>query len=158
MAAGDIIYAADFDRPTCRLVQQVAQSIGTSDTALTFAAGSEYSDLFGMHDETTNNTRITVPTGYSGWWLVKGTVFVASNTAVTSLVATISVTGGVVPARSKSKPAATAVTMSQEVTEVLLVTAGDYFELLGQCTGSATNSNVGGSFASTFMARFLGPA
>lgn len=153
---GDIINASDFDRPLCRLVQQSAQSIGTSDTALTFGASSENYDPFGLHDEVTNNTRITFDR--TGIWLVKGTVFVASNTAVTSLVATISITGGVVPARSKSKPAATAVTMSQEVMEVLSVSSGDYAELLGQCTGSATNSNVGGSFASTFLARYLGPA
>lgn len=132
------------------------QSIGTSDTALTFGASSENYDPYNLHDEVTNNTRITFDR--TGVWLVKGTVFVASNTAVTSLVATISITGGVVPARSKSKPAATAVTMSQEVMEVLSVSSGDYAELLGQCTGSATNSNVGGSFASTFLARYLGPA
>lgn len=153
---GDLINASDFDRPFCRLVQQVAQSIGTSDTALTFGASSENYDPFGLHDETTNNTRITFDR--AGIWLVKGTVFVASNTAITSLVATVSLTGGVIPARSKSKPAATAVTMSQEVVEIVSATLGEYVELLGQCTGSATNSNVGGSFASTFMARYLGPA
>lgn len=152
---GDFINASDFDRPLCRLVQQSAQSIGTSDTPLTFGASSENYDPFGLHDETTNNTRITFDR--AGIWLVKGTVFIQSNTAVTSLVATIAINGGVVPARSKSKPAATAVTMSQEVTEILSVNLGDYAELWGQATGSATNSNVGGSFASTFMARYLGP-
>lgn len=153
---GDFINASDFDAPFCRLVQQSAQSIGTSDTALQFAASSENYDPYGLHDEAVNNTRITF--NKTGIWLVKGTVFVQSNTAVTSLVATLSITGGVVPARSKSKPAATAVTMSQEVMEILSVVNGDYAELLGQCTGSATNSNVGGSFASTFLARYLGPA
>lgn len=156
MAAGDVIFASDFDRPLCRLVQQTLQSIGTADTTLTFGASSENYDPYALHDEVTNNSRITFDR--AGIWLVKGTVFVASNTAVTSLVATISINGGVIPARSKSKPAATAVTMSQEVTEIVSVSAGDYAELLGQCTGSATNSNVGSSFASTFMARYLGPS
>ncbi|GEM_PF-5178464 len=156
MAAGDIIYAADFDRPFCRLVQQSAQSIGTSDTPLTFGASSENYDPFSLHDEVTNNTRITVDR--AGIWLVKGTVFLSASTTPTALTATISVNGAVQPARSRSKPAATNVSMSQEVTEILSLALGDYLELLGTSTGGAVNSNVGGSFASTLMARYLGPS
>lgn len=156
MAAGDIIYASDFDRPFCKLVQQVLQSIGTSDTALTFGAGSEDSDVYGLHDETTNTSRITVDR--AGVWMFKGTVFIASNTAVTTLTATLAVNGTVRPARSRSKPAATAATMSQEVMEIFSLAASDYVELFGVCGASATNTSVGGSFASTFEAYYLGPA
>ena len=156
MAAGDIIYASDFDRPFCRLVQQSAQSIGTSDTALTFGASSENEDDFGLHDETTNNTRITVDR--AGVWLFKGTVFIQANTAVTTLTASLFVNGGVQPARSRSKPAATSASMSQEIVEPFVLALGDYVELYGTCGASATNSNVGGSFASSFSAYYQGPA
>lgn len=156
MAAGDIIAASDFDRPFCRLVQQSAHSIGTSDTVLTFGASSENSDPYGLHDESTNNSRITVDR--AGVWLIKGTVFIAANNAVTSLTASIFVNAGVQPARSRSKPAATNVSMSQEVVEPLVLAAGDYVELYGTCGASATNTNVGGSFASTFSAYYLGPS
>lgn len=156
MAAGDIIYASDFDRPFCRLVQQVAQSIGTTDTALTFGASSENYDPFGLHDETTNNTRITVDR--AGIWLVKGTVFITLSTTVTALTATLSINGAVQPARSRQKPNTNNLATSQEVTEIFNLAASDYVELLGACSGTATNSNVGGSFASTFMARYLGPS
>jgi len=156
VAAGDIIAASDFDRPFCRLVQQSAHSIGTSDTVLTFGASSENSDPYGLHDESTNNSRITVDR--AGVWLIKGTVFIAANNAVTSLTASIFVNAGVQPARSRSKPAATNVSMSQEVVEPLVLAAGDYVELYGTCGASATNTNVGGSFASTFSAYYLGPS
>lgn len=156
MPSGDVIYASDFDRPFVRLVQQVAQSIGTSDTALTFGAGSESADAFGLHDETVNNTRITVDR--AGLWQFKGVVFVASNTALTSLTATLAVNGAVQPARSRSKPAATAATMSQTAIEEFVLAAGDYVELFGTCGASATNTNVGGSFASTFTAHYKGTA
>lgn len=155
MAAGDIIYASDFERPFCRLVQATSQTIGTSDTALTFGTGSEANDAWSLHDETTNNTRITV--NKSGLWLVKGTVFVASNTSLTTLTATIGVNGGVIPARSRSKPAATAATMSQEVVEMVFISSGDYLELFGTCGGVSVSSNVGGSFASTLQAAFIAP-
>ena len=155
MLPGDIIYASDFDRPYVRLTQQAVQSIGTSDTALTFGTGSTTSDIYGLHDEVVNNTRITV--NKSGLWLVKGNVFIAANAAVTSLSATIGVNGTLVPSRSRSKPAAVSLSASQEVVEPLELASGDFIELYGVCSASATNSSVGGTFASTFNAHFLGP-
>lgn len=157
MAAGGIIRASDFDRPFVRLIQQVSQSIGTSDTALTFGTGSESNDAYNLHDEVTNNSRITVDR--SGIWLFKGTVFIGSNTSLTTVTATIGINGGVIPARSRSKgvTVSPAPTMSVEVTEIVLIAAGDYAELFGTCGASATNTSVGGSFSSTFEALYMGP-
>ncbi len=157
--AGDIINASDFDRPFCRLVQQAAQAIGTSDTALTFGTGSEANDAFNLHNESTNNTRITVDR--AGVWMFKGTVFMGGNANITALTATLGINGAVQPARSRSKPASTASTMSQEVMEIFGLSSGDYVELYGVLSlssGTSQNTNVGGSFASTFEAYYLGPA
>jgi len=57
----------------CLVENQVAQSIPsqtTPQTALVFGTSSEQYDVGGYHDEATNNTRLTIPTGGDGYYLV----------------------------------------------------------------------------------------
>ncbi len=155
---GDIIYARDVNRPVTRLVQQAAQSLANStDTALTFGAGSEDFDLGGWHSETTNNTRIT-PT-IPGYYQVVGTVFLAASSAVTSCIATIAKNGTVQAPRSRMKPGANNLSGTSTVTVTLYLNGTtDYVELIGQQTsGGALNTNVGGSFASVFEVQLVQP-
>jgi TPP-dependent 2-oxoacid decarboxylase len=148
--------ANDVNRPMVRLVQQSAQAIATTDTALTFGAGSEDYDTNGWHDETTNNTRITVDR--DGFVRLTGTLFMSASSAITTLSATISKNGTVQAPRVRHRPDATALSMSVQVTATLECAAGDYFELIGVLSlsaGTTINSNVGGSFASAFECEFI---
>lgn len=159
---GGIITASDVllvvKPPLVRLVQQSAQSLANStDTAITFGAGSEEIDNYGtFHDETTNNTRITPK--IAGYYRLTGAVFLTISSAVTSLIATIAKNGSVVPPRSRHKPAATALAGSAQVSVIQAANGTtDYFELFGQQTsGGALSTNVGGSFASVLECEYLG--
>lgn len=146
----------ELDRPLCKLVQQVAQSLANStDTAITFGTGSEDFDTHGFHSESTNNTRITP--NVAGYYEFYGTVFVASSNA-SSLIATIAKNGTVVPPRTRLKPDAAAALTASAPVKVILSMNGttDYCELFGQqTTAGALNTNVGGSFASVFGCIFL---
>jgi hypothetical protein len=147
----------ELDKPLCKLVQQVAQSIANStDTALTFGTGSEDFDTHGFHSETTNNTRITP--SVAGYYLCYGTFFMSPG-AYTSVIATIAKNGTVVPPRSRFRPEVTAPNLGTSVpVSVILAMNGstDYVELFGQqSSGGAVNTNVGGSFASVFGVEFI---
>ena len=50
-------------------------------TAVAFGAGSESIDTDAFHDESTNNTRITIPAGKAGKYLVIGAVNWVGNSA-----------------------------------------------------------------------------
>jgi hypothetical protein len=48
-------------------------------TSISFE-GTDILDSNGFHDPSTNNTRMTIPTGYAGKYLIQGTLEFASNT------------------------------------------------------------------------------
>jgi len=56
-------------RPSCRVYHSVDQSISSGGSPTALAFDSELFDALGMHDNSTNNSRITIPTGYDGLWL-----------------------------------------------------------------------------------------
>lgn len=68
-----------WSKPCCRVYHSVAQSITTA-TSTILAFDSERFDTATLHDTVTNNSRITVPTGYAGKWLVGATIMM-DNTA-----------------------------------------------------------------------------
>lgn len=66
----------------CKLFLPSAQSIANNtDTLLAFGAGSESIDTNGFHDTSTNNQRITIPSGYAGKYLVIASTTWASGSS-----------------------------------------------------------------------------
>lgn len=64
--------------PLANLQQSATQGIlNNTDTALTW--DQENIDTHNGHDNVTNNSRWTCPTGWDGYYLVAGTVFYASG-------------------------------------------------------------------------------
>lgn len=171
VAAGGIIYAADINRladgsitrPYVNLVQQVAQSLASStDTPLTFGTGSENADTHGAHNETVNPSRITIPTGCGGRWRFEGMVFMAAPAAgvtYNEIRVSFFLNGTVQVPRSRPRGTGIAATQAtgQGFAEFNVVD-GDYVELNAlqvQSTSGTISTNVGGSFASVFIAQRL---
>lgn len=157
MPSGDIIYAEDFDRPKVRLIQQSAgtQTIATTDTTLTFGSGSEDYDTHSWHDESTNNSRVTVDR--DGYVQITGSVVVANNTTVTVLMLSLFKNGAVQIGIARGKPSANNLSHEAGRTWTLDCTAGDYFELVATTAGASVSTISSGRFASTFEVTYLGP-
>lgn len=78
--ATDALYLKDRvdNPPRVRLSHSTTQSLADgTDTAVAF--NTEATDTAGTHDNATNNSRITVPTGESGTWLFTAAVEFAAN-------------------------------------------------------------------------------
>ena len=64
--------------PSCALTKSATQAIATgTPTAVTF--DTETHDTLAMHEGVTNPSRITVPAGHAGTYLITGTVSFAAN-------------------------------------------------------------------------------
>jgi hypothetical protein len=165
---GDLLTAdalnAVADPPVCKLIQQVAQNLASAtDVALTFGSGSTSIDPLSMHSETVNNTRITP--NVSGIYEVNCTgIATAPGAAITYtlLVASIFFNGAAVACRKRvGGPAAANTSASVDVfTRLEFNGSTDYVEFnLAQTasTPATKTTNVGGSFASTFEVKRIGP-
>lgn len=67
-------------RPRARVYHNADQSISSGGSPSSLAFNSERFDNVGMHDNSTNNSRLTIPSGYDGLWRF-GTSVQWNNTA-----------------------------------------------------------------------------
>lgn len=147
-------------RPMVRLVQQATQTLTSdTDTAITFAAGSEDYDLGGWHDVASNTSRIT-PTA-AGYIRLFGTVWFAADTDDISIYASIGKNGTIVQRNRIVLPSTATASAFRSVS----VTCGqacngttDYFELFGRqlqaAAGSLSTNVAAGGFSSTLEVDF----
>lgn len=163
VAAGDPVKAVDITAlaiastltPMVRLIQQTAQSIAASNTALTFGAGSEDIDTNGWHDVTTNPSRITP--NIAGYYWVSGT-YVTQATGTPFMALTPGKTGAAVMPRAQTYHATTSAIKSISTSAILTADGvSDYFEMFALTNGGPTLSQVTGGFASVFECIFLRP-
>jgi hypothetical protein len=73
--ASDVNYLADrtIDKPIGRALASATQSF-TNNITTAVAFGAEDYDTALAHDVAVNNSRITVPAGYAGYWTFEGTL------------------------------------------------------------------------------------
>lgn len=142
----------------CQLKLVSTQNIATSTfTALNFNAGSEVIDTNAFHDTTTNNSRITIPTGRGGKYAVNATaMWPWSATAGTRV--RIYLNGAVY---SESRLYANTLTdPSVSQYQIMNLVAGDYLEaFVIQTTGSAQDifgTTTYGHITTSFGVQFLG--
>jgi hypothetical protein len=157
-AAGDPIYASDFDKPLVRLLQQTAQSFASgAAAALTFGTSSTVTDTHGYHSETTNNTRVTP--AKAGYYRVTVTASFASAT-YTQIVASPAKNGARAAPQDIMRPDAASTAAASAQSTALLSANGtsDYFEAFGaQSSSGAQNTNVSAGFQSVFEVEYLRP-
>ena len=68
-----------FDPPRCFVYNSANISITTSGAVQALTFDTEYEDTGGMHSTSVNTSRITIPTGGSGWYRFGGCVRFAAN-------------------------------------------------------------------------------
>lgn len=122
-------------------------------TAIPFTA--ESIDTTALHSTSSNTTRITIPSGYTGIWMFGGAVYAGDPTgfAVSLYIYKNSIATGTAIA---SKSVAAGV-VDFVVTIDNAAAAGDYYELcVYQATGVSKNLSTGGILYPVFWGVYLG--
>lgn len=142
-SAGNIsVSAGQFDSASqfqCRIGRSGVQSIATATpTAMQF--DTESFDIGDLHDNAVNNTRITVPTGGAGLWLVVGQVLFVPG-AGNYRTAFIQGNGAASLARMDMPPVGGANNSTVMVVALTQASDADYFELIAsQDSGGNLNT------------------
>lgn len=125
----------------CGVTKSTTQSIANATyTAVTF--NTEDYDTDAIHDNVTNNTRFTIPSGKSGKWLISGVVAFASNATGFRFVRLYkNGTAFIVPA---GIPPVNGDTTQLAFSYIHTFTAGDYMEVFVY-QNSGGNLNIAGS-------------
>lgn len=118
----------------CRVYKSSGQTVGTTYTALTFDTESFDTDT--MHDNVTNNTRITIPT--TGYYLIGG---LCTTDANANGGAQVRVNGTTLIGTNSNGNAAASVQNGGHTSTIYNLTAGDYVELLGYFGSSQTSTS-----------------
>lgn len=137
-----------------RVYHNANQSIA-NNTATSLAFNSERSDTDAFHDPSTNNSRLTVPTGLGGTYLITGHVQFGSNT--TGLRAIYILLNGTTVIADHEM-----ITNASDPRRFSIATAyplvqGDYVELgVYQNSGGALNVEVSANRSPEFSISLLG--
>jgi hypothetical protein len=140
----------------CRLYMSTNQTISNNtQTALTYQA--ESFDTNGFHSTSTNTSRITIPSGYTGYYLVQTqAVFVANGTGARFSKVYKNGTTDVSTGRRVSNLSSTTET-SLVGSDILYLTAGDYIEhFVLQTSGGNLSMNQDAEAFTGFNVQFLG--
>jgi hypothetical protein len=114
------------------------------------AFNSEVFDFGDLHDTSTNNSRITVPTDYAGYWFVLASWRWSSPSAAVAtnyLEGFLTLNGTAFAQDTRPpNPAGGGSTTGVTLTGLTYATAGDYFQLFGNngCTTSVDVQYVAG--------------
>lgn len=164
-ATGDVVAASHVDDlatnssyfkdrvdnpPRARLTHSTTQSL--TDGALTAVQfDGEATDSAALHDNSTNNSRITIPTGEGGWWLFTGIVeFAANATGQRKLQFR---TDGSANFGGMAVDAAASGVTQLAISFMLALTAGQYAELMAsQNSGGSLNLTTGVHFSAIRIA------
>ncbi len=130
------------------------QSVNNAtETASNF--DTEVFDTDGFHSNVTNNSRMTIPSGKDGKYLLLGRVaFVANTTGVRQ--GRLRKNGNLIAVNTDTTPGSGG-GQNIEVSGIYSAVAGDYFEVAyWQNSGGALNSENGGEYYDAFMIQYLG--
>jgi hypothetical protein len=138
----------------CVLTKTANQSINNlSITGITW--DSELKDTNGFHDNSTNNTRITIPSGKGGLYLITGQVSYAAN-ATGYRVGTIKKNGSdyYVFWNARATDGEWSV---GSVSNIIELAANDYLEMFTyHNAGTAININGANTYGANFGVQYLG--
>lgn len=126
------------DMPHCRALRSATQSITGSGPEFIAFNDADAFDVGAMHNPASNNTRITVPSGGGGVYMIGGQLaYAANSTGERRLDLRIN---GVTTIAQNRGAAITNISVVQIVTLYALA-AGDYVELgAGQTSGGALDA------------------
>lgn len=138
VAFGSTVTAAS--QPRALVYHNATQSIATGSSLTALSFNSETYDVGAMHDTVANNSRLTVPAGGDGLYLVVAGAFFASNaTGVRSIAIR---KGGTTVVGGANCVGTSAVDSVLQTSALVALVAGDYVEACVNQT-SGGNLNVG---------------
>jgi hypothetical protein len=139
--------------PSVCCSRTTVQSIGDASTVAIQFNAADIWDTHNFHDTSTNNTRITIPTGLGGRYLVWGVAGFANNATGTRIIRFL-VNGSTTYEVFRTTSAGV---WGGAATIGMSLNAGDYIEMgLYQSSGGSLNTNVTSQvtqFGVTFMGR-----
>lgn len=139
----------------CSLTKSANQSLANNtSTAITF--DGEKFDTSGFHDNTTNNSRITIPSGKGGYYLITGNLKFTSSTGGVRR-ADLNKNGTLIELYFLQYPNAGSDWTGSSFASIENLAVGDYIELFGQqSSGGALNVVGGGDEATRIQVQYLG--
>jgi hypothetical protein len=133
-------------KPMCRAYNSALQTIGTgSATAITF--DSERFDLGAMHDTGSNTSRLTVPSGGGGKYLVGGNVAWQANSDSSRRIVQMRLNGST-PIGEENNAAINSASYAtvQSLSTIYALAAADYVEVVvRQDAGGNLNVTASGN-------------
>ena len=120
----------------CSVYNSAAQTIANVTTT-TFTWNSEYFDTDSYHSTSSNTSRITIPSGKTGKFLLFFNLFYDTGSGLTNI--NIAKNGSNIGRYDQNM----GLTKTQSVTEVLNLTAGDYLELIIYQTTGGNLTTIG---------------
>ena len=138
----------------CSLTKSANQSISnTTNTAITFDTELEDTDSF--HSTVTNTSRITIPAGKAGFYLISGQINYASN-ATGVRHGNIYKNGSLLSA-AWLMGATNGDWTGGSVSQIVELAVNDYVELFAyQNSGGNLNINGGSTYGAAFQVQYLG--
>lgn len=141
-------YAYGSERARAEVTNNATQSIANAGSGTAVAFNTENVDAFAMHSA--SGTRLTVPSGWGGWWLVTGYATFANN-ATGIRNALLQVNGGAIAA-SISTNAISGIDHALSVSSLMRLLAADYVELnVYQSSGGALNVTSANGFRAVWV-------
>lgn len=118
--------------PKCRLVTTTVTTLTTAFTWYSVAFDSESYDLTNMHDNATNNSRITIAT--AGYYRITGKL-----QSLATIGARLAISGTADATTETWAQLATGAYANPKVDTTLYLTVGQYIEIQGDATVGGTN-------------------
>lgn len=151
------VTAAKMGTPyTCSLYKTSDQIIGSAVPSIVSWNGEVF-DTGALHDTVTNNSRVTIPANFAGYWQIRGELKMTGGTSGGRLIA-IYKNGSQWRLSRPGSP--TNSDVSPAVFDILLLAAGDYIEILAYADGGTNVTIQGGAPLSqdwsSFVVSFLG--
>ena len=160
---GDVLTAADMntyvrdnviflanDRPKVRLYRSTDQSIPSANPQVVQFTSETFKNVASLHSNSTNNSRISVPSAYAGLWMFTAAVtFEANATGFRQI--DILYNSSTVIARQLVGSAAGATPTNVTVTTVYQMTGNDWVEVqVNQNSGSSLYVKANTDFSPVF--------
>jgi hypothetical protein len=125
------------------------------NTATAIPMGSETFDTSGFHDTTTNNTRITVPAGKAGYYLVLGRGFYDIATGGSSIGLGMRINAGT-SIFNYDGTISTSAYGGINFSQITYLGVGDYVEFMAYQGTGGNLTLFGGTTSQTLSVQFLG--
>jgi hypothetical protein len=141
----------------CRVTHNATQAVATA-TNVALAFNTERFDTDNFHDTVTNNSRLTVPAGLAGKYLIYVHVEWAANTDATARILQLRVNGGTyIGLDSKPAIATASITTRHSMSTVYDLAVNDYVEIVvHQLAAGSINITSVGNFSPEFGMQRLG--